>query len=125
MDIHLARALLAQCSYPGYSLHIEGTFAMPEPTWLQARFKAPDNDAPDVTRIQHTRKWLLSPFMTPSELVQTAFKCVLTSVEHEAREQFTYQGARIFGPHFDIEALAALARAGMYDKRRSPNEERA
>lgn len=120
MDIHLARALLAQVSYPGYSFHIEGAFATPEPTFLQARFKAPDNDAPEVTRIQHTRKWLLSPFMTPSELVQTAFKCVLTSVEHEARELFTYGGARVFGPHFDIEALAALDRARMHDTRDAP-----
>ena len=47
--------------------------------------------------------------MTPSELVQTALKCVLTSLEHEAREHFTYRGAAIFGPHFDVEALVRIA----------------
>lgn len=57
---------------------------------------------------QHTRKWLLSPSMTDSEIVQTAFKCALTSAEHRAREAFTYRGARIFGPHFDVEDLVKL-----------------
>jgi hypothetical protein len=49
--------------------------------------------------------------------VQTAFKCVLTSIEHEAREQFTYSGARVFGPHFDVDALAQLCVSGSMDVR--------
>ncbi len=32
------------------------------------------------------RKWFLSPHMTKSEVVATAFKAVLTALEHEARE---------------------------------------
>jgi hypothetical protein len=56
--------------------------------------------------------------MTRSELVQTAFKAVLTSIEHEAREQFTYKGARVFGPHFDIEALVSACRASQLDVRK-------
>ena len=31
------------------------------------------------------------------------------AVEHEAREQFKYKGAAVFGPHFDIERLVTLA----------------
>lgn len=54
------------------------------------------------------RKWLLSPRMTKSEIVQTAFKAVLTAVEHETRELFTYKGKRIFGPHFDVDALEQI-----------------
>lgn len=54
------------------------------------------------------RKWFLSPHMTPSEVVQTAFKAVLTAMEHEVRERFTYRGAAIFGPHFDVERLVDL-----------------
>lgn len=60
---------------------------------------------------QRGRKWLLSPHMTKSELVQTAFKAVLTAEEHEAREHFRYMGAVIFGPHFDVDRLAELASA--------------
>nr|WP_315206420.1 hypothetical protein [uncultured Albidiferax sp.] len=50
--------------------------------------------------------------MTPSEVVQTALKCVLTSLEHEARENFKYKGAPIFGPHFDVDDLAVLCADG-------------
>ena len=45
---------------------------------------------------------------TRSEVVQTALKCVLTSVEHEARESFTYRGRAIFGPHLDVDVLHSL-----------------
>ena len=60
--------------------------------------------------LQVTRKWLLSPHMTESEVVQTAFKCCLTSMEHRAREAFKFNGARIFGPHFNVRDLALLCR---------------
>lgn len=54
------------------------------------------------------RKWLLSKHMTKSEIIQTAFKAVLTAEEHECREAFTYRGTAIFGPHFDVDALVSL-----------------
>jgi hypothetical protein len=60
--------------------------------------------------LQQTRKWILSPFMTNSEIVATAFKCCHTSFEHRVREAFTYRGRRIFGPHFDIEDLHRLCK---------------
>lgn len=59
--------------------------------------------------IQRTRKWRLSPHMVKSELVQTALKCVLTSHEHRVREHFLYRGRRIYGPHFDVDALWEIA----------------
>lgn len=58
---------------------------------------------------QTTRKWYLSPHMTKSELVLTAFKLVLTSEEHEIREAFKYRGKAILGPHFDVDALHSIA----------------
>jgi hypothetical protein len=61
---------------------------------------------------QVTRKWLVSPEMTDSEIVSTAFKCAMTSMEHRCREEFLYKGARIFGPHFDVEDLVKLCRDG-------------
>lgn len=60
--------------------------------------------------LQVTRKWMLSPHMTESEVVQTAFKCCLTSMEHRTREAFKFNGARIFGPHFDIHDLVQICR---------------
>lgn len=69
---------------------------------------------------QRGRKWQLSRFMTPSELVQTAFMAVLAYVEHETRELFTYKGERIFGPHFDVEALVDLSKRKALDYRKEP-----
>ena len=54
------------------------------------------------------RKWFLSPHMTRSEVVQTAFMAVLAAVEHETREQFKYSGQSIYDPHFDVNALHRL-----------------
>jgi hypothetical protein len=69
-------------------------------------------DVYEPTRIerQQTRKWLVSPLMTDSEIVQTIFKLCATSMEHRLREHFSYRGARVFGPHFDIEDLVSLCR---------------
>lgn len=55
------------------------------------------------------RKWLLSTFMTRSEVVQTAFLAVRTWVEHEMREQFTYRSRAVFGPHISIDAVYDIA----------------
>ncbi len=64
------------------------------------------------------RKWRLSPHMTKSELVQTALMAALAAVEHEARERFLYRGQAIFGPHYDIDALALLCEDGATDERK-------
>lgn len=51
------------------------------------------------------RKWYLSASCTGSEVVQTAFKAVLTALEHEARESFHYKGVPVCDPHLDLENL--------------------
>lgn len=66
------------------------------------------------------RKWMLSDHMTDSEVVQTAFLGVMTAVEHETREAFTFCGAAIFGPHFDVDLLVDLAKANSLDVRAAP-----
>jgi hypothetical protein len=90
--------------------------------YLQGRYMEADIVTGDETD-QHTRKWRLSEHMTPSELVQTAFKCYLTSMEHRAREHFKYRGKRIFGPHFDVDALHEICRDENLDYRREWNEQ--
>lgn len=76
---------------------------------LRASYMEPDT----YTRVwskQLTRKWVLSPNMTTSEIVQTAFKCAYTSYEHRVREDFRYKGYRIFGPHYNVNDLVELCR---------------
>lgn len=85
--------------------------------FLRGRYKEGDIVTDDV-QDQFTRKWLLSEHMVKSEIVQTAFKCYLTSLEHRAREHFKYRGKRIFGPHFDVDALHAICVDQFLDYRR-------
>ena len=51
------------------------------------------------------RKWDLSQHMTESEIVFTVWKALLTFIEHETREQFTYKGFKIFDPHISVNSL--------------------
>lgn len=87
--------------------------------YLQALYIDNDISSQDIG-IQKTRKWLLSPHMTRSEIVQTAFKCALTSMEHRTREGFKYKGRRIFGPHFDVDALWGICTKDGLDYRSEP-----
>lgn len=77
--------------------------------YLQVEFDDTDNYNPGEAYASKGRKWLISPHMTKSELVLTAWKAILTAIEHEAREQFTYRGRTIFGPHMDVDMLWANA----------------
>lgn len=79
-------------------------------TYLQIQFA-------DAGSRQHGRKWMLSQFMTKSEIVQTALKAVLAAEEHEARERFLYHGKSVFGPHFDIDELLRICDSESLDVR--------
>lgn len=116
------RKLLDVATYPGYTWRLDvredaepltdgsgncrrtGRSTM----LLSASFEAPNN-VTGAMETQRTRKWYISPYATPSEVVQTCLKMVLTSIEHEAREQFKVQGLRPFDPHHDITALLGVA----------------
>lgn len=51
------------------------------------------------------RAWPVSLGITNGDLVQTAFKAILTALEHEARELFTFQGERVMDPHRDMPLI--------------------
>lgn len=104
---------LEQVSFPGMSFHL---FRRPDYAYMQIEFQTIDTAMGGVV-IHKGRKWLLSQHMTRSEVVQTALKAVLTVLEHEARENFKYRGAAIFGPHFDVDALSDIRAEEMLDMR--------
>jgi len=109
--LHRANRLIGQCTFGNYTITArEGHGGV----FVQATYPDPDIYTGRVER-QNTRKWLLSPHMTDSEIVSTVFKLCLTSYEHRARELFQYRGARIFGPHFDVDDLARLCLDGQED----------
>jgi hypothetical protein len=96
-------AALRSVTFPGYTFRLE----VGERTYLQATFLARCATT-GALEVQYTRKWYISHEATASEVVQTALKLVLTSVEHEAREAFKYCGHAIFGPHLDVDKLLQL-----------------
>ena len=105
MDINYATEILKDVSYPNYTIYakVDGRREM----YLQAKYNELDIITKDMS-IQMTRRWFISPEMTKSELVQTAFKCILTSMEHRVREHFKYKKYRVYGPHYDVEKLVEL-----------------
>lgn len=107
-DVRRFEAVLSLVEFPGYRFFVaQGHGGI----YLRASYEEPDVYS-KVVSVQLTRKWLLSPLMTDSEVVLTAFKCAATSFEHRARENFTYRGARVCGPHFDVEDLVRLCKSG-------------
>ena len=117
LDLDDIRAVVSDVSYKGWEFKIDadilenGDFR----PWLQVLFWGHDNEnrvAGDL--LIPGRKWFLSPYMTESEVVGTAFKAVLTAEEHEAREKFKWRGRSVFGPHIDVESLWEVADALSY-----------
>lgn len=79
--------------------------------YMQGQYHERDTYTKKMT-VQKTRRWLLSPPMSDSSIVKTAFMLCMTSMEHRTREAFTYKGERVFGPHFDVEDMVRLCKAG-------------
>jgi len=83
---------------------------------LRTAFILPDCETRVATRM-NGRWFPLSQHMTRSEVVGTAFLAVMTAVEHEVREAFTFKGERIYGPHHDVDGLVAMCRSVRPDVR--------
>ena len=107
MDLSRFNAVLGRIRYPGFRFQVHHDVGGEVPYLQIACDQGTCNVAGEPVAWKG-RKWMLSPHMTDGEIVQTAFKAVLTALEHEAREQFTYRGLSIFDPHYDIEKLVAL-----------------
>lgn len=101
------KRVVAETTYPGYEFGVSmvsrGIYT------IEGRFKAPCTINGGEPVWQYTRKWLLE-YPTPSAVVGTLLKLVLTSLEHEAREMFLWKGKRVFDPHIDIHSLLSLQR---------------
>jgi hypothetical protein len=72
--------------------------------YLQVTYYEADVDTGDRA-LQKSRKWLIEPSATESDVIRTAYAAVTRSYAHVVSEHFTYKGRRVFGPHVAIEAL--------------------
>jgi hypothetical protein len=100
--------IVANVAYRRHQFHIVDKPGL-DGFFLQLRFLAPCAHR-ETRTLQFSRKWYISCFSTPSEVVHTAFKAVLTAEEHEVREAFCYKGEAIFGPHFSVDWLQLQCR---------------
>lgn len=89
--------------------------------YVQVQFMAADNVDPTKIAKQHGRKWQLSVWMTPTEIVQTCWAAVQRAELHEAAERFKYKGADIFNTHLSADALVPLCEKGCYEHRGEKN----
>jgi hypothetical protein len=72
--------------------------------YVQVTYYEADVDT-GATALQKSRKWLVEPSATESDVVRTAYAAVTRSYAHVVSEHFTYRGKRVFGPHVAIDAL--------------------
>jgi hypothetical protein len=116
MTLQELASIFDDVTYKDYMFHAMQTSEHFE---VKATFIGGDLTKPSLTpTLQHTRKWVVSRFASRSEVVQTLFKLVVTSEEHEAREAFRYRGKAIFGPHFSVDTLHQICgKAENYDYR--------
>lgn len=113
MTVEEMRVVVELISFRDYVFEILEKNGVP---FLRGRYLEPDIIT-GQDEWQYTRKWQLSEHMVKSEIVQTAFKCALTSAEHTTREHFPYRGERVYDPHFDVDALYEIAKAKRLDYR--------
>lgn len=107
LTIERVREILSNVACREYSFHaeqVQGGFHL--------SVEAIEADAyTAVPSLQRGRQWFIAETASPGEVVQTAFKAVLTWVEHEARESFRFKNQQVFGPHTDLEGLTAICAA--------------
>jgi hypothetical protein len=109
-DLAWTQGVVANIRYkPGYRLLLNVDQADPGGRlYLQVECDRPDVFT-GVMGVGRGGKAYLSPHMTTSEIVRLAFGLFRAYEEHECREFFAYRGARVFGPHIDVEALVHVA----------------
>ena len=112
--------IIENIKYKDYSIMFkEGRDGRP---YLQVDMGMTECATTSESTVMWGRKWYLSPHMTETEVVQTAFKAVLAAEEHEIREFFEYKGRKVFNPHFDINDMIAICDTGRLDCREDLND---
>lgn len=94
------RYTLDDISYLDWKLYLGD---MGDGWYLQVQFEAADSETGEVEK-QHCRKWYLSPHMTRTEILDTAFLAYQRGVLHEFEENFKYKGRPVRNPHISIAA---------------------
>lgn len=114
MENSYIEKLVSQCKYKDWDIVVRYDDNRP---YIQIQFDAPDSFTGVVER-QYCRKWMLSRYMTDSEIVRTVYKAIEAAVLHEMQEDFRFKGEPVFRPHYDIYELEKLSKTGAVDRRK-------
>lgn len=87
--------------------------------YIQGEYLEADATKPlgSPLQLQKTRKWLVSPYSTNSEIVETVFAMLQRSSDHRLREFFTYKGFTVKNRHLDVEKVTTIAGVDSLDGR--------
>lgn len=99
------------CAYkPGWRLIVkrDQSYLGGARLYVQVEAEVVDVDSGQRTRLKGGKAYL-SEHMTDTEIVRTIFGRFLAFETHECMEAFTFNGARIFGPHIDVYELAGIS----------------
>jgi hypothetical protein len=108
-----------RCTYPGFTFKcaIEGGVR----PYIQIACSGTDT-ATGEPMDWTGRKWMLSGWMTDTEIVHTCWAAVQRAILHEASELFRFDDASIFDRHLSVHHLVELAgRSDALDARDSPH----
>lgn len=94
--------IVSQVQYKHWAIVVREKHNVP---FLRVEFWA-ESTKTGEQELQVGRPWMLTGDMTDDQVVRTALAAVLAAEEHEAREQFTFGGRPIFGPHMSLDWLA-------------------
>lgn len=99
------REVLKRLKFPGYVFNASRTM---DTVTVFVTYIEPDVFT-GVDEKQQGRSWVIEYDWNDVQIIQTCLKAVLTSLEHRAREHFTYDGHAILNPHYTLEQLVAFS----------------
>lgn len=98
-------SVVNRIQFPGYKFILN---YVPEGYHVHVQYH--ENDVmTGVNEEQNGRKWYFPYEQSEGQIIQTCFKAILTSLEHRAREHFTYKGKAILQPHMKVDDLLKIA----------------
>jgi hypothetical protein len=99
-----AANVVGDIRFPAYSFQVSRS---PDAVYLSVVYNEPDVATGNMA-VQTGRRWVIETHWNEAQILQTAFKAVLTSLEHRAREHFTYKKLAVLNPHNSLESLCAM-----------------
>jgi hypothetical protein len=101
MKIDEIRAIVANIKYKNWDLHVfENPRFCVQLGWVDKCVVTGET----LGMVSRTWEFDQDP-LTEDYIVNTVFKAISNAEEHETKEQFRYQGKRIFNPHVKIARL--------------------